>query len=176
MLLLLPFFLHIQTSHMGRHYTLFTDKFLVTVRVGEPGITAVVPPELDGCNCASVMIVRKHQGFDSHWLCYVMNSRKGLEQVENVQYGTAQKQFNISDAINFTYATPPLPEQSAIAAALSDVDALLAKLDQLIAKKRDLKQAAMQQLLTGQRRLPGFSGEWEVKRLGDIAHIKTGSR
>ena len=141
---------------------------LVTVRVGEPGITAVVPPELDGCNCASVMIVRKHQGFDSHWLCYVMNSRKGLEQVENVQYGTAQKQFNISDAINFTYATPPLPEQSAIAAALSDVDALLAKLDQLIAKKRDLKQAVMQQLLTGSTRLPGFSGEWEVKRLGDL--------
>ncbi len=60
---------------------------------------------------------------------------------------------------------PPLPEQRAIAAALSDVDALLAKLDQLIAKKRDLKQAAMQQLLTGQTRLPGFSGEWEVKRL-----------
>ena len=47
----------------------------------------------------------------------------------------------------------------------------------LIAKKRDLKQAAMQQLLTGQTRLPGFHGEWEVKRLGDVfAHIKTGGR
>jgi type I restriction enzyme S subunit len=64
---------------------------------------------------------------------------------------------------------PPLPEQRAIAAALSDVDDLLAKLDQFIAKKRDLKQAAMQQLLTGQTRLPGFSGEWEVKRLGNVA-------
>jgi type I restriction enzyme S subunit len=42
---------------------------LVTVRVGEPGVTAVVPPELDGCNCASMMIVRKHPSFDSHWLC-----------------------------------------------------------------------------------------------------------
>ena len=52
---------------------------------------------------------------------------------------------------------PPIPEQRAIAAALSEVDALLAKLDQLIAKKRDLKQATMQQLLTGQTRLPGFS-------------------
>ena len=65
----------------------------------------------------------------------------------------------------------PTREQRAIAAALSDVDALLAKLDQLIAKKRDLKQAAMQQLLTGQTRLPGFSGEWEVKRLGDVPDI-----
>lgn len=61
-----------------------------------------------------------------------------------------------------------LTEQHAIATALSDVDALLAQLDQLIAKKRDLKQATMQQLLTGQTRLPGFSGAWQLKRLGDV--------
>jgi type I restriction enzyme S subunit len=65
-------------------------------------------------------------------------------------------------------ALPPLPEQRAIATALSDVDALLAALDRLIAKQRDLKQAAMQQLLTGQTRLPGFKGKWETKRLGDV--------
>ena len=64
---------------------------------------------------------------------------------------------------------PPPAEQRAIAAALSDVDALLDGLDRLIAKKRDLKQAAMQQLLTGQTRLPGFHGEWQMKRLGDAA-------
>ena len=63
---------------------------------------------------------------------------------------------------------PPLPEQRAIAAALSDVDALIASLDKLIAKKRDMKQAAMQELLTGKRRLPGFSGEWEVKTIKAI--------
>ncbi|OGP21727.1 MAG: hypothetical protein A2038_01275 [Deltaproteobacteria bacterium GWA2_57_13] len=62
---------------------------------------------------------------------------------------------------------PTIDEQRAIAGALSDVDALIGALNQLIAKKRDLKQAAMQQLLTGQKRLPGFHGEWEVKRLGD---------
>jgi len=71
---------------------------------------------------------------------------------------------------------PPKPEQGAIATALSDVDALLGALDRLISKKCDLKRAAMQQLLTGQTRLPGFHGEWELKRLGDVAHIKTGSR
>src|SRR5690606_11420705 len=64
---------------------------------------------------------------------------------------------------------PPLNEQSAIATALTDVDALLEELDRLIAKKRDIKQAAMQQLLTGETRLPGFEGEWHAKRLGDIA-------
>lgn len=63
---------------------------------------------------------------------------------------------------------PPFPEQHAIATALSDVDALLAKLDQLLAKKRDLKQAAMQELLTGKRRLPGFVRDWEEKRLKDL--------
>ena len=56
-------------------------------------------------------------------------------------------------------------EQSVIAEALSDMDALIGALDRLIAKKRDLKQAAMQQLLTGQTRLPGFSGAWELKPL-----------
>ena len=65
-----------------------------------------------------------------------------------------------------------MAEQRAIATALSDVDALLGGLDRLIAKKRDLKQAAMQQLLTGQTRLPGFSGEWEVKRLGDAVRVE----
>ena len=148
---------------------------LVMVRVGEPGVTAVVPPELDGCNCASMMIVRQHQSFDSHWLCCMMNSRHGRQQVEHVQYGTAQKQFNISDAVDFLYPVPPLPEQRAIAEALSDVDGLLGGLDRLIAKKRDLKQAAMQQLLTGQTRLPGFHGEWEVKRLGDVGKFLKGS-
>ena len=59
-------------------------------------------------------------------------------------------------------------EQHAIAAALSEVDALLDRLDRLIAKKRDLKQAAMQQLLTAQTRLPGFDGEWETKRVVEI--------
>lgn len=141
---------------------------LVVVRVGEPGIAAVVPPELDGCNCASVMIVRQHQRFDSRWLCYLMNSSVGLAQIGNVQYGTAQKQFNISDAINFRYSVPPLDEQKSIADALSDADALIESLDQLIAKKRQIKQGAMQELLTCKRRLPGFSGEWEVKRLGDF--------
>ncbi len=71
-------------------------------------------------------------------------------------------------------ALPPLPEQRAIATALSDVDALLAALDRLIAKQRDLKQAAMQQLLTGQTRLPGFKGKWVDTTLGEITVFMSG--
>ena len=69
-------------------------------------------------------------------------------------------------------ALPPLPEQQAIAGALGDVDALLGALEQLIAKKRDLKQAAMQQLLTGQTRLPGFTGKWETLNMSEKSSLK----
>lgn len=74
--------------------------------------------------------------------------------------------MHISDAM---VVLPPPAEQTAIAAALSDVDALLSSVDALIAKKRDMKQAAMQELLTGRRRLPQFNGKWQTIRLGEYA-------
>lgn len=66
-------------------------------------------------------------------------------------------------------------EQDAISQAIRDADSLLDGLNRLIAKKRDLKQAAMQQLLTGKTRLPGFVGEWEAKRLGNMGVFLKGS-
>ena len=72
------------------------------------------------------------------------------------------------------FALPPFPEQRAIAEALSDVDELLAALEALIAKKRAVKQAAMQQLFTGKSRLPGFSGAWVEKPLRDLTAITMG--
>lgn len=62
-------------------------------------------------------------------------------------------------------------EQEAIAEALSDTDAAIESLDALIAKKRDVKQATMQQLLTGRTRLPGFTADWKEVRLGEIAEV-----
>ena len=76
------------------------------------------------------------------------------------------------ERLSLPWPTPP--EQRAIAEALSDVDGLLGALDRLIAKKRDLKQAAMQQLLTGQTRLPGFTGKWIETTLGDIGECIIG--
>lgn len=113
---------------------------------------------------------------DSEYVFYQFQSDLIKRQIdENI--GATINQITNANLNAFKIPLPSDPhERVTIAAALSDVDALLAKLDQLIAKRRDLKQAAMQQLLTGQTRLPGFSGEWEVKRLGEIAHIKTGSR
>ena len=119
---------------------------LLTVRVGAPGVTAVVPESCAGGNCASVMLVRKGR-FDSRWLCYAMNSRMVRYQVEVVQYGAAQEQFNISHAINFWIATPPHPEQIEIAAFLDKetgkIDALISEQEKLLTLLAEKRQATV---------------------------------
>ena len=72
-------------------------------------------------------------------------------------------------------ALPKKNEQQAIAEVLSDADALIESLEQLITKKRKIKQGSMQELLTGKKRLPGFGGEWKIKCLGDVAEIDSES-
>lgn len=94
--------------------------------------------------------------------------------VRQMSMRSGQPGINGQEYAQLPVPVPPVEEQQAIAGALGDVDALLERLDQLIAKKRDLKQAAMQRLLTGDTRLPGFSGEWEVKRLSEIGDIRSG--
>jgi type I restriction enzyme S subunit len=108
---------------------------------------------------------------DARFTAYAIN-----EVVTFAVESTGVPQLTAPQVGKYSVAAPPtIEEQRAIAAALSDADALLGGLDRLIAKKRDLKQAAMQQLLTGQTRLPGFHGEWEVKRLGDhVTFLRNG--
>ncbi len=71
---------------------------------------------------------------------------------------------------------PSISEQREISITLFEIDYLIKNLDKIIAKKRDIQQAVMQQLLTGQRRLPGFSGEWQMKILGEVCKITTGKK
>ena len=73
-------------------------------------------------------------------------------------------------------ALPPIAEQRAIAEALSDIDGLIAALDKKIAKKRLIKQGAMQQLLTGKKRLPGFTDPWEERELRAICDVLDNKR
>ncbi len=126
---------------------------LLTVRVGAPGITAVVPENCAGGNCASVMLTRRGE-FDSNWLCFAMNSRMVRFQVEVVQYGAAQEQFNISHAINFWVATPPRDEQRAIAdfltAALEKVDTLSNSSSRAIELLKERRSALIAAAVTGQ--------------------------
>lgn len=142
------------------------------------GLTALIPNDLPQTVFSGFLIRFRDRGqlareFKEH--CFLSDSfRRRLIASSTVSANTNINQDSLK---LLQIGFPPLhTEQRAIATALSDVDALLDGLDQLIAKKRDLKQAAMQQLLTGQTRLPGFDEEWEVKQLGDVAHIKTGSR
>lgn len=110
----------------------------------------------------------------SPFLSFQFHSEPFKASIRSVAVGQTMASLNTQILNSMGVTLPPIAEQRAIAAALSDVDALLIKLDQLITKKRDLKQATMQQLLTGQTRLPGFSGEWEVRRLGDVLRFQVG--
>lgn len=113
--------------------------------------------------------------FDADLLFLLLSQRRFITSMATKAKGGAQGNLSITDITEFPFAIPPNDaEQSAIAEALSDVDGLLGGLDRLIAKKRDLKQAAMQQLLTGQTRLPGFHGEWDAPRLGSLFTFKNG--
>lgn len=98
-----------------------------------------------------------------------LNSSSSITLLRGMATGTTSvAAIYTRDLMALPVAKAPLPEQRAIAEALSDVDGLLGGLDRLIDKKRDLKQAAMQQLLTAQTRLPGFHGEWLEQTLGDL--------
>lgn len=82
---------------------------------------------------------------------------------------------NISDLLMLPLPLPPLNEQQRVVEALSNIDNLISSLSKLIEKKRLIKQGAMQQLLTGRKRLPGFDGEWKERELGLLVNIQRGS-
>lgn len=123
---------------------------------------------VDGAFFASehAIVVTAFLQIDIRWLTYLL----GDMNLNQYSESSAQPGLSVAKLKSLDLAIPPTKgEQGAIAEVLCDVDALLGALDRLIAKKSDLKQAAMQQLLTGQTRLPGFHDAWEVKRIGDIA-------
>ncbi len=109
-----------------------------------------------------------------HFLRHVFQSGIFKKQI-NEHLGATINQITNKSLNSFKVPLPPTDEErTEIAGALSDVDALLATLDQVIAKKRDLKQATMQQLLTGEKHLPGFTGDWGLKSFGDLFDFSGG--
>jgi type I restriction enzyme, S subunit len=142
-----------------------------SVKPSGVGLTAVVEADLPKTVYSGFLLRFRDGGaldigFKRHCF-YAEKFRTKLIGASSVSANTNINQDNLKKLLIAVPQT--LPEQRAIATALSDVDALLAALDRLIAKKRDLKQAAMQQLLTGEIRLPGFHGEWAVKTFGEVA-------
>ena len=114
------------------------------------------------------VIVLTPSGQNSIYLGHLMNHAIVSAQKARLGQGDAVVHIYINNLAQVQIELPPIEEQRAIAKVLSDVDGLINALDALIAKKRAIKQATMQQLLTGKTRLPGFSGAWETKRMGEI--------
>ena len=111
---------------------------------------------------------------NAKYLGYISNTSFVSKQKAAKAQGDAVVHIT-SDALKTIIITiPPLSEQKAIAEALSSVDNLIETLDKKIAKKRLIKQGAMQQLLTGKKRLPGFTEEWKEKKLGEICLFQNG--
>lgn len=150
---------------------------LLTARTGYPGTTSLVPRQYEGAQSFTTLITRPRRGsVDHEYLCCYINSAQGQKYFEQAQIGGGQKNVNVASLKLLPVSLPPtLNEQQAIATALGDADALIEALEQLLTKKRQIKQGAMQELLTGQRRLPGFDGAWEAKRLGELASIQRGA-
>lgn len=107
---------------------------------------------------------------DSAFLYAIVQSEQFIA-MSSVSYGTHMPRTDWNVMRNLEVVLPKIEEQCAIAEVLSDVDRLIRALDALIDKKRAIKQAAMQQLLTGKTRLPGFSGTWETRQIGDVLDL-----
>ena len=116
-----------------------------------------------------LLVLKPKLSLDARFFCEYINY--GIHfAIES----TGVPQLTAPQIARYSLLVPPEPEQHAIAEVLSDVDGLLNALEALIAKKRAIKQAVMQQLLTGKTRLSGFSGAWETKRLGDLGSCLRG--
>jgi type I restriction enzyme, S subunit len=117
----------------------------------------------------------KNESLDDLFKAYCFSPRYFRQQVVATASYTTRALTNGRSLSASLLACPSIPEQKAIAEALSDVDASIAALSLLIAKRRDIRQGAMQSLLTGKTRLPGFTAAWQKKRLGDhVIFLKNG--
>ncbi len=150
------------------------NDILVCLR-GSLGKNAVV--NFDEGTVASSLCVVRTKTIKSSFLLLLLNSSIFENFIKEENNGSSQPNLSALSLRNFQHPLPPtIEEQERIANALSQVDDLLAALDEQIEKKQLVKQGAMQQLLTGKTRLQGFKGRWKSVKLGDVADIRTGKR
>lgn len=131
--------------------------------------------KIDGCIHDGWLVIQDYEEkFNRDFLYYVLRHSTTLNQYKSLAAGSGVLNLKKEIVNEVLVQYPSIPEQEAIATALSETDELIQKLDKLISKKKDIKKGAMQELLTGKKRLPGFSGEWVEKKLGDIANFEHG--
>ncbi|MEJ5223713.1 MAG: restriction endonuclease subunit S [Anaerolineales bacterium] len=158
-------------------YRIYSADIFISV-AGSLGIVGKIPQELDGANLTENADRITEISCDRDYLLYCLSSRFIQQLIQSYMTIGAQPKLAIARIQEFPVVVPPtIEEQQAIAAALGDVDSLLAALDRLIAKKRAVKAAVMRDLLTGRVRLPGFEGEWDESTLGNVCeHIYKGEQ
>jgi type I restriction enzyme S subunit len=153
-------------------YRITKDDLYISV-AGTLGVVGRVPTELDGANLTENANRISSIAGSKDYLYYLMASPVVQSVIESERTVGAQPKLALGRIRSFQIPLPPtILEQGAIAEALSDADALIESLSLLLGKKRQIKQGAMQELLTGKKRLPGFSGKWESKVLGQSATLK----
>lgn len=117
-----------------------------------------------------IIVLRPDQA-NPLFLGYSLNAEGVAAQKARRGQGDAVVHISSSNLAAISVPLPPPEEQRAIAEALSGVDELIEGLEKLIEKKRAVKQAAMQELLTGKTRLPGFGGHWQTRKLLELADV-----
>ena len=155
-------------------YRIFKDDIFISV-AGTLGIVGKIPEWLDGANLTENANRLTNITCYRDYLLYYLRSPYIQDVISSEQTIGAQPKLALMRIRNFDIALPKdVAEQRVIAEALSDVDGLIAALDKKIAKKRLLKQGAMQQLLTGKKRLPGFTDEWVDTPIGEGVRFQVG--
>ncbi|MDD3018339.1 MAG: restriction endonuclease subunit S [Comamonas sp.] len=149
---------------------------ILITREAPLGEACLVPEKINVCLGQRMMLYRPCAlKINGQYMLYAILSNNVQKTLFKKIGGSTVGHAKVDDIRYLQISMPnKLEEQQAIAEALSDADALIESLEQLITKKRQVKQGAMQELLTGQRRLPGFSGGWVVKRLEELADIRSG--
>lgn len=126
------------------------------------------------CTNQSIAAILPNDKYNSLYLYYVVDSKyEYLRLLSSGDGGRGGLNKNLLNSLEISFPKT-IAEQQAIAEALGDIDGLIAALDKKIAKKRLIKQGAMQQLLTGKKRLPGYTGEWIEKKVKDIFKVTRG--
>jgi type I restriction enzyme S subunit len=150
---------------------------LVITREAPMGEVCMIPAGLKCCLGQRMVLLRiQSDNVDQAYVLYALQAQSSRRFIGAVG-GTGSTVSNIRIPIlkSLPVAVPAPSEQKKISAALGDINELIIHLERLVLKKHNIKQATMQELLTGKRRLPGFEGEWEVKRLGsEIRHLQAG--
>ena len=144
------------------------DGDLLTIQTGDIGLTTIVPKELEGSNCHALIISRFKEGILPRFMLYYYNSTIGRNRFHIIETGSTMKHINTGDLYKFYVPVPPIEEQKIIIAIASLWDTAIEKQSELIEKLKLRKRALMQQLLTGKKRLPEFSGEWKKRTYSNI--------